>query len=92
MDARDGNLCSKHFVDSDFKNKLQFDMGLASKLRLNKDAVPSVYPELEVGIKQHRPPPVTTTTVSTVKMRPAFRKREAQRVRLCYCYIYMSVS
>ncbi|XP_022253225.1 zinc finger protein 436-like isoform X2 [Limulus polyphemus] len=41
------HVCSGHFLESDFENKLQFDMGFAKKLVLKKDAVPCVYPKFE---------------------------------------------
>jgi len=69
-------ICSEHFVDDNFHNKMQYNMGLATKLVLKKDAVPTIYP---ANVKMTRPPPITSTTV-TAPMRTVVRKREAHRV------------
>ena len=37
-------ICSKHFCDDDFVNKLKFDMGYAKALVLNETAIPTIYP------------------------------------------------
>ena len=46
-------------------------MGLAKKLILKKDTIPSVYP---VNVNMTRPLPITSATVSE-PLRPVFRKK-----------------
>ena len=41
-------ICSRHFQDTDFLNKMIFDMGFADMLKLKPGAIPSIYPEILV--------------------------------------------
>ncbi|XP_054744429.1 uncharacterized protein LOC129248841 [Anastrepha obliqua] len=36
-------VCMKHFTDNDFQNLGQYKMGLATYLKLNRGAVPTIY-------------------------------------------------
>ena len=37
-------ICSKHFCDDEFANKLKFDTGYAQSLVLKETAIPTIYP------------------------------------------------
>ena len=70
-------ICSKHFTSDSYHNWMQYEMGLAKKLILKKEAIPTIYPDVT---NMTRPPPVTSSTVSSAPVRSVVRKREANRV------------
>ena len=69
-------VCSAHFEDDCFLNKLQASMGLAQRLLLKKDAVPTIYPE---GTSRTS---AASDSSQQTHQRSAARKREVQRVSM----------
>lgn len=66
------HICSVHFADDSFENKLRMDMGMAKKLVLKRGAKPTIYPE---GTCR-----TLATTTSTHGTSSAVRKREVLRL------------
>ena len=47
-------ICSQHFTEDDFDNKMAYDMGYHKALSLRKDAVPTITTTAEVPTRRVR--------------------------------------
>ena len=58
-------ICSKHFCDDDFVNKLKFDMGYAKGLVLKETAIPTIYPTVTTDASSGKKTVTPTASTST---------------------------
>mgnify|MGYP001221174352 CR=1 FL=1 len=78
------HICSQHFEEAAFSNKMKYDMGFTKLLLLKKDSVPSIYPVIPAAAtaKSSRPTQeecqfnVISSSQRCVTPRSAVRKRE----------------
>ncbi|KAM9321784.1 uncharacterized protein KZ484_021857 [Pholidichthys leucotaenia] len=71
-------MCSRHFVDSDFKNKMQCEMKFAKRLLIKKTAIPTIYPSIPKSDSKTSGRGVKSQ--GDLPMRSAVRKREVNRI------------
>ena len=91
------HICSSHFARDAISNHLQVEMGIAKKVNLQENAVPTIYPPSSVSAssaiqsdqeEQDGEPPLapenlpSTSATQSSGSRSAFMKREIMRV--CY--------
>ena len=82
------HICSKHFSREAISNYFQVEMGVAKRLTLTEDAIPTIYPSTESDSTATCNRPAnsdTVTSTSQFSSRNAFRKREVARVCFLTC-------
>ena len=71
-------VCSEHFRPEDYKNWGQYHAGLADKLLLQPDAVPSIFADAETP--PSLPPSAKSPTASAKKRSERQQSRELKKV------------
>ena len=79
------HICSKHFAKEAISNYLQVEMGVAKRILLKEDAVPTIYPfnkDESASTSSMLETNETSCPASALQVtsRQAFRKREIARV------------
>lgn len=74
-------ICIEHFLDRDFETSpsLLKTLGIKKKLRLNRDAVPSIFPAID-QYKENQRPGETPGPKRKKSSHGAFQKRNRQKV------------
>ena len=84
---RTSHICSKHFCKEAISNYLQVELGVAKRLVLTEDAVPTIYPSIEsesattsTGNEISDTAEPGPTSASRIGYRETFRNRKVVRV------------
>ena len=81
-------ICSKHFCDDDFVNKLKFDMGYAKGLVLKETAIPTIYPTVTTApvVEKRLPHSPKTTLVNLL-----VHQFSCHHIQAAYISLYLSL-
>ena len=84
---RTSHICSKHFCKEAISNYLQVEMGVAKRLVLTEDAVPTIYPSIKselattsTGNENSDTAEPGPTSALHIGYRETFRNRKVVRV------------